>query len=126
MAVQIWSRPTNHERSHDLRDRTLLALRAAVIRLIPLVAFLACSHAASNGDDQPHPDAPISHPDANQPDAIDAPSYRYLCDAPVPAGAPMPIHHATALLMMKGGKWLLADARPYAIMPMPAAAPAKM
>ena len=44
----------------------------------------------------------------------------------MPAGAPMPTFHALAVLTMKGGKWLLQDVRPYAIMPMPAPAPAKM
>jgi uncharacterized protein (TIGR02246 family) len=44
----------------------------------------------------------------------------------MPAGAPMPIFHAVALLQMKNGKWLIADARPYSVMPMAPAAPAKM
>jgi predicted esterase len=55
----------------------------------------ACGHAGDqNGDDQqqqdaapPHPDAPKPLPDAP---SVDATPYRYLCDAPPPAGAPMP------------------------------------
>jgi predicted esterase len=57
-----------------------------------ILCVLGCSHANPNsGDDQPK-DAPVtSHPDA-KPDAPmpDATTYRYLCDAPPPEGAPMP------------------------------------
>ncbi len=62
------------------------------LRPIPLVALLACSHASSNpnADDQPTLDARTSDPDAKQPPPPDAPSYRYLCDAPIPPGAAMP------------------------------------
>jgi hypothetical protein len=72
-----------------------LQYAARVTRLISLVVLvIGCGHTSSNGDDQPGPDAPSSsHADAKQPDsspAIDAPSYRYLCDAPIPPGSPMP------------------------------------
>ena len=43
----------------------------------------------------------------------------------MPAGAPMPTFHATVLLVSKGGKWLVSDARPYSIMPMKPASPSK-
>ena len=42
----------------------------------------------------------------------------------MPAGAPMPVWHAVALVTSKGGKWLLTDVRPYMVMPAPVAAPA--
>lgn len=44
----------------------------------------------------------------------------------MPAGAPAPVMHAVCVMEMKGGKWLITDARPYSVMPMPAPAPAKM
>jgi predicted esterase len=66
-------------------------------RLIPIVVLVgcclvlfACSH-ADHANDQPA-DAPVSHPDTKLPDApgIDATQYRYLCDAPIPSGSPLP------------------------------------
>ena len=52
---------------------------------------IGCSHADGNGDDQPTPDADV-HPDAQLPDTptVDATTYRYLCDAPIPTGSPLP------------------------------------
>ncbi len=44
----------------------------------------------------------------------------------MPAGAPMPVWHAVALVTSKGGKWLITDVRPYMVMPAPMPAPAKM
>jgi uncharacterized protein (TIGR02246 family) len=45
-----------------------------------------------------------------------------MTGGPAPAaGAPTPIWHGAMLLQAHGGKWLITDARPYAIMPMPAA-----
>jgi len=38
-----------------------------------------------------------------------------------PANAPAPTFHATTLMMEKGGKWWMVDARPYMVMPAPAA-----
>ncbi len=42
----------------------------------------------------------------------------------MPAGAPMPVWHAVALVTSKGGKWMISDVRPYMVMPAPVAAPA--
>ena len=66
-------------------------MRALLISIV----IAGCSHSTPNmsGDDQPTPDAPVSTPMPDAPvipppDA--APTYRYLCDAPLPNGAPLP------------------------------------
>jgi predicted esterase len=68
-----------------------------VIRSIPLLfvlALIGCSHSnpGTGSDAQPSKrDAPVSvAPDAPVTPTPDATTYRFLCDAPVPAGAPMP------------------------------------
>jgi len=69
------------------------------MRALLLIAILVGCNSTNpgkpSGDDQPQPDAPVSHPDAPiPPPPPDATTYRYLCDAPLPENAAMPTQPA--------------------------------